>query len=575
MSLPLLLLSVFAGQLAAAGTHEYQQGMDGTKVWFESEVGSQWVDVQTRNDDQGIIGYRMTAVGGDRHEYSLPDVQQGEILEYRFVYQRDAGGQAETPWFSHVCASCLVTDPPEPEGAEFEQGIVGTRAWFESKVGSQWVDVQTRREDRGIIGYRMAAMGGDRHEYSLPNLDQGEILEYRFVYDKGAGSQAETPWYLYAYGESGDDDTVELLDLLPGMEMTIEFRNNTEGAFVDSEIYLCVVARNASHRFSYLRPDGTLAEIVAGEHSDAWSYRLSEIDGFQIPPWVESGRLYISMGRPVEMTSIVEEATGQVGIVQPNLQNPNDPNQDIYFEWIEFTVQSGAFWGNTTQVDQYSFSYSMQLYEDDVASFRPAQKVGIEATRDEIFDAYQNWVPEEFRTLIQWPYRIVAPAKGSFGRDQPYANYWDGYVDGVWDYYRSNTLTYRHPIWGRFEGRVLADDRFEFVRSTDGSGYSIARQPDTQEVFECSGVLASGNAIELALQAQLCAALNRHIATDAANWENASAYYAQAPSNAYAAFWHQVNLSGLAYGFSYDDVAEQAPLIENHAPRGLVIDVKW
>jgi hypothetical protein len=554
---------------------EYEQGIDGALAWFVSNVGSQWVDVQTRRDGQGIVGYRMTAAGDDRHEYSLPNLAQGDVIEYRFIYQNDARGQSETPWVTYVCGDCTVGDPPDPEGEEYEQGIDGALAWFVSNVGSQWVDVQTRRDGHGIVGYRMTATGDDRHEYSLPDLNSGDLFEYRFIYQSDARGQVETPWFLYQDDGSEPDDPVTLLELQPGMEMTIQFENNTEGAYTDGEIYICIIARNEAHRFSYLRPDGAMIEIGPGEHSDAWSYRLSEIDGFQVPQWAESGRLYLSMGRPVEMISILEDATGLVGIVQPNLHDPNDPNQEIFFEWMEFTVQPGAFWGNTTQVDQYSFSYTLQLYEDSGRSFRAAQKVGIEATRGEIFALYEDWAPAEFSALVERPYRIVAPAKGVFGRDQAYATYMDAYTDAVWNHYRWNRLTYTHPIWGTFEGRVLNDDRFQFRREADSSSYWISRKPDTQELFECSGVMATGNPIELALQAQVCAALNRHVATDVSQWRIPAAYYSAAPSNYYAAFWHQVNLSGLAYGFSYDDVAEQAPLIENHAPRGLVIDIKW
>ena len=65
------------------------------------------------------------------------------------------------------------------------------------------------------------------------------------------------------------------------------------------------------------------------------------------------------------------------------------------------------------------------------------------------------------------------------------------------------------------------------------------------------------------------------IATNPFLWTQSSAYYQSAPANFYAKFWHENSLHGLAYGFCYDDVAEQAPLVENQAPRGIILDIIW
>ena len=39
------------------------------------------------------------------------------------------------------------------------------------------------------------------------------------------------------------------------------------------------------------------------------------------------------------------------------MNNPADPNIDVYFDWYEFTYQFGVipFGGNTTQVDMFGF----------------------------------------------------------------------------------------------------------------------------------------------------------------------------------------------------------------------------
>lgn len=379
-------------------------------------------------------------------------------------------------------------------------------------------------------------------------------------------------------GDTGDGDetntgTDTLINLNSNMEMTIQFANNTRGNYSNDRIWICVVGQNSSGQFCYLKPDGTLVPITAGSTSDSWSYRLSDISGFQVPQSMPATRLYISLDNKMVMRGIVDGA-GNVGVVQPDLNNPADANAFTIFDWIEYTVAPGAFWGNTTQVDQFGFPITMEMYNDSGSSYASFRKVGIEETREAIFSAFENIAQSEFRGLVQRPYRIVAPCKGDFRVGRTYGTYMNAYVDQVWTYYKTNTLSFDHPL-GHFDGRVLSDNRFEFTRSSDGGKFYISGKPNNDELFEGSGVLATGNTVELALQAQMCAALNRHIVQDPANWANDWAYYQSGSANYYSKFWHDHNIGGYAYGFCYDDVADHSTLIESHAPRGLVIGIGW
>ncbi len=374
-------------------------------------------------------------------------------------------------------------------------------------------------------------------------------------------------------GDTGGTGSDTLIPLNANMEMTLQFANNTRGNYSNDRIWICAVGQNASGQFCYLKPDGTLVPIVAGQTSDAWSYRLSDISGFQVPKSMPATRLYISLDKKMVMRGIVDGA-GNIGVVQPDLNNPSDANASTIYDWIEYTVAPGAFWGNTTQVDQFGFPITMEMYNDSGSSYASFKKVGITETREAIFSAFENIAQAEFRGLVQRPYRIVAPCKGDFRVGRAYGTYMNSYVDQVWNYYKTNTLSFDHPL-GRFNGRVLSDNRFEFTRTSDGGKFYVSGKPNNDELFEGSGVLATGNTVELALQAQLCAALNRHIAQSPASWATASAYYPAGPANYYAKFWHDHNIDGKAYGFCYDDVADHSTLIESHAPRGLVIGIGW
>ena len=112
-----------------------------------------------------------------------------------------------------------------------------------------------------------------------------------------------------------------------------------------------------------------------------------------------------------------------------------------------------------------------------------------------------------------------------------------------------------------------------------GGRYYLRGLPTTQNVLEGSGPLASGKVTELAIGAQVCAALNRHVMEDGAQWHRPLAFYPQAPeppaANYYAKFWHDHGLGGKAYGFAYDDVAEQSSTIHTPNPQRLVLGVGW
>lgn len=419
--------------------------------------------------------------------------------------------------------------------------------------------------------------------YRLTNLHANKVLDVSGASQaNGANVQLWTwnassaqRWTLTRLdsGSNPGSGSVNLIPLQPNMEMTIQFVNNTRGAYSNDRIWICVIGRNQAQQFSYLKPDGNLVPITANQTSADWSFRLSDISGFQVPQNMSSARLYISMDNRVVMRGIVD-GSGNIGIVQPDLNNSADPNSTLIFDWIEYTVAPGAFWGNTTQVDQFGFPIVMEMFNDAGSSYTSFKKVGISKTREEIFSAFEQLPQTEFRTLVKRPYRIIAPCKGEFRVGRNYGTYMQSYVDQVWNYYKTNTLSFNHPL-GYFNGRVLSDDRFEFTRASDGAKFYIARKPNNDEVFEGSGVLASGNTVELAIQAQICAAFNRHVVQDPANWANPGAYYKSGPANYYAKFWHDNSINPLAYGFCYDDVADQSSLIESHAPRGLVLTIGW
>jgi hypothetical protein len=250
-----------------------------------------------------------------------------------------------------------------------------------------------------------------------------------------------------------------------GMELTCQFINNS--GVPDNQVYVAVIARDASNTVCYLNAAGALVPVAGGQNVSMYSMTLSSFSSLQFPPIMTSARLWLSYYAPMNMATF---AGG--GIAQPNLGNPGDPNSSTVFDWMEFNVGGGQIYCNTTQVDLFGIPYTMELYDDGPVL---NSRRGIEACYEDVksqYLAYMATTPgaSAFASLVG-SVRIVAPMHGSFGPGQPNGNYFDAYIASVWA--------------GPYRPAGVA-------------------QPSTQDVFGATGPLAT--------QAAVNGALNRHVA---------------------------------------------------------------
>ncbi|UWP87539.1 discoidin domain-containing protein [Dactylosporangium fulvum] len=203
------------------------------------------------------------------------------------------------------------------------------------------------------------------------------------------------------------------------------------------------------------------------------------------------------------------------------------PNSQ-YYDFIEFTVGPAVFNGNTTRVDAFGLKLAMRLHARDGYDVSVGEDYAtFTESREATFAKFIAEVPQEFKVLAQSqaPYRIIAPGSDpTFRAGGVNANYFTAYAQQ----YGINALT--------------------------------------SDIFGCAGVLANdpGN----------CAALNRHVKhLPQAQWSTPSLYYQAAPANYYSKFWHDHAISKLAYGFPYDDYAEQSSFVSHGNPQWLLVAV--
>ncbi len=353
------------------------------------------------------------------------------------------------------------------------------------------------------------------------------------------------------------------------------FQNNTRGYYADNQIYVRFFGMNAQDQWCYLKADGTMtpvnpADANAPDHLTKnginypyYSFTLADTKAVNIPAHFTGGRCYISLGSPLYIP-IGNNAWGG-----PDLNNPSDPNADVIYDWYEFTYiyKQVPFGGNTTQVDQFGFPMTVRLRQDATGY---DQTVGITMVRNEIFSQYNTVVAAPFRGLAN-AYRIVAPrSAASFKSGGAYGNYMQAYIDEVWNYYTTNQF-----VLGTYSGYVV-NNQLKFYQNDAGPYY--INKPTTSDVMAGAGALATGNTIELALEAEFVAAFNRGVAKNTADWGNPVKYYLNAVKNDYAMFWHRIGIDGRAYGFSYDDVNDQSSVkILNNAnpPTSVTIGIRW
>ncbi|MFG3016240.1 beta-1,3-glucanase family protein [Streptomyces cinerochromogenes] len=287
-------------------------------------------------------------------------------------------------------------------------------------------------------------------------------------------------WEFQVYGPGGgttppDDFWGSTSDIPPAQNaVEVKILNRTNGKYPDSQVY-----------WSF---NGQTHSIAEQPYLDM--------------PANSAGRMYFYLG------------------------SPNSP----YYDFIEFTVGSNVFNGNTTRVDAFGLKLAMRLHAKDGYDVEVGEnRQTFAEDRATTFQRFTDAVPSQFKVLAQTqaPYRIIAPGSDpSFRAGGANATYFTSYAQSV--------------------------------------GVNAA----TSDIFGCAASLASNP--------DMCAALNRHVATlPASQQADPSQYYKAAPANYYAKFWHDNAINTLAYGFPYDDVAGQSSFISHSNPQWLLVAVGW
>jgi hypothetical protein len=375
---------------------------------------------------------------------------------------------------------------------------------------------------------------------------------------------------------------------------TFNIVNQTNGRWADSQVYWAIIGRDVSTGdFVHVDLSGNLIPMRLSDNGQLvkngqgyanYFFSLAQSSWVTIPP-ISSARILLSVGSPMYIRVVVD-GNGHVAYAGANIENPSDPNRDVIFDFGEMAIlpkghPSQGIFVNTTRVDQFGFPLKLRVqglngYDETVGE-------PLTEGRDALVQKFIAEVPAEFTGLAQAPYapyRIMAPAHATFTAGKANANYLQAYIDSLWAEYRTQDLVFTLGGLGTFTGRVVGD-QFRFTGGNKGGTFFINGKPSTSMALLGNGFLAdpagaSDVGTQLQIQAQICAALNRHVVEQPANWHNAAGFYpAGQPANWFAKFWHDHSIDGLAYGFAYDDVGGFSPSLHTDSPTVVTFTIGW
>jgi hypothetical protein len=372
-----------------------------------------------------------------------------------------------------------------------------------------------------------------------------------------------------------------------------DLNNNTHGAWQDDQIYIEILGANVTtNALSWVNYDGTVTAASLADNTAAnaltgpdgktypnYAFTLARAKNLLKLPPLNGGRIFVSIGSPMYIPIVAGTPLGYAG---PNPLNATDPNTNVHYDWYEFDWggATSAIFINTTQVDEFGLPMTLDVWGSG-ETFH--QQTGITESIAQLDQEFTAETPAAFQAGQSpiSPLRIWAPAHMTFGTGSANGNYFDSYVAAVWTEYATTPLTVLLNNNSREFSGTTSGTTFNFTEvnlnngAYGGPGTYTINKPTTQDLLLCNGSMAMGSGVTAALEAQFCAAFNRHVMDNYSEWTVVADYYATAPTNYYSAFWHRHSIAGLSYGFAYDDVNNQSSSIVGAAPEHMAFGIGW
>ncbi|CRG86071.1 hypothetical protein PISL3812_03074 [Talaromyces islandicus] len=282
-----------------------------------------------------------------------------------------------------------------------------------------------------------------------------------------------------------------------------------------------------------------------------------------IPGYLVSARIWFAVGNLQFFAT--SNADGTYSITQPSETNTADPSAGVNWGFVEFDYEEkSGIYANISYVDFVGIPLGMTL-TNSTGGVQTA--LGLPATAvnsicgDLKTQAAKDGKPWDklCQSINGTTLRVLSPYSFmSVPTNTGFSDYFDDYVDKVWDHYSSTGLT------------LLPQNGLPNVTCTvsgdtlgcpgDNKNYT---KPSTADIFGCSSGpftvdQAVDSPIHIAAVPRLCAAFNRGTflldGGDVQPSLGAKYYYTNDISNFYSKIVHKYEVDGKGYAFSYDDI---------------------
>ncbi len=211
---------------------------------------------------------------------------------------------------------------------------------------------------------------------------------------------------------------------------------------------------------------------------------------------LDSFRIIFSVGSPPSIPVISGEPSF------PAAGNPSDPNNNINYDFVEFTERSspndGILFINTTQVDQVGLPFTMQTTPKDAVK---SNGVGITVSRPTLFTDFSTYIQQQFSSntntnaqaagaafqSLSTSYRLLNPSDAISNPPSSAASAFNTYFDAALTSFFNNYL----PAGQTFR---LQRDGYYFVGQTK-ENFSPPSVPGTFTVLQLQQTDSNWNVI--------------------------------------------------------------------------------
>lgn len=153
--------------------------------------------------------------------------------------------------------------------------------------------------------------------------------------------------------------------------VTFNFVNGTDGQYPDEQIHWAIIGMDwTSGKFVHAEADGTLKEMKLEDNGGLQKNGKGYANYFQTParqkiirlPLINSARILFSVGPEPVYLQVNKDINGKIGYAGPNIENPDDANQNVIFDFIEMAMPPRqGIYINTQRSITSAFHYACGL----------------------------------------------------------------------------------------------------------------------------------------------------------------------------------------------------------------------